>query len=171
MKVSFTLTTMTNDCPNVHFWSVTVHCVPCFMVQEEVIDDVHRASDTKIGFVKSKYRSHWTDCTTYRIPWNGQMNSKQRKYFFLILPTATELNMWANYISTTVSNIGGLRFIWSDSSFEINKFKHFNKSLKLSTVDSFAFIWDGRKKKRLHEFMEIHISGEWMRTQGASLHR
>lgn len=40
----------------------------------------------------------------------------------------------------------GLTFIQPDSSLKINKFKHSNKSLKLSTVDSSAFITDGEKK-------------------------
>lgn len=40
----------------------------------------------------------------------------------------------------------GLTFIQPDSSFKINKFKHPNKSLKLSTVGSSAFITDGGKK-------------------------
>ena len=54
--------------------------------------------------------------------------------------TAIEWNPLADYISTTVPNVDGLRFIWQDFLFKINKFKHFNKSLKLSTVASFAFI-------------------------------
>lgn len=125
------------------------------MVQQDVFDDVHRASDTKTRFMKSKFStSEWTAQKPLNVPHiespqSGQMNSKRCKYFFLILQKATELNMWPNYINTTVSNIGGLRFIWSDSPFKINKFKHFNKSLKLSTVDSFAFIWDGKKKKKI----------------------
>lgn len=36
-----------------------------------------------------------------------------------------------------------------DFLFKINKFKHFNKSLKLSTVGSFAFIRGGEKIKKI----------------------
>lgn len=53
-----------------------------------------------------------------------------------------------------------------DFLFKINKFKHFNKSLKLSTVDSFAFIKKEKKKKDCMSLWKSTSAGNGCKLKG-----